>query len=51
MYVVDYHIKARMKIAAIKMFRMFLHTGLKESKDFVDARETQLKINGVLDYE
>ena len=48
---VDYHIKAKMKIAAIKMFRMFMHKGLKESKDFVDARETQLKIDRVLDYE
>ena len=51
LYVVDYHIKARMKIAAIKMFRGFTHTGLKEAKDFVDARQTQLNIDGVLDYE
>ena len=51
LFVVDYQIKARMKINAIKMFRGFKHTGLKEAKDFVDARETQLKINGVLDYE
>tara|TARA_Y100000593_G_scaffold88270_1_gene170245 strand:+ start:275 stop:673 length:399 start_codon:yes stop_codon:yes gene_type:complete len=51
LYVVDYHIKARMKISAIKMFRMIMNTGLKDAKNFVDARETQLKINGVLDYE
>ena len=51
LYVVDYHIKAQMKIGAIKMFRGFTHTGLKEAKDFVDARQTQLKIDGVLDYE
>ena len=51
LYVVDYHIKAQMKISAIKLFRGFKHTGLKEAKDFVDARQTQLKIDGVLDYE
>ena len=51
LYVVDYHIKAKMKISAIKLFRQFTHTGLKEAKNFVDARETQLKIDGVLDYE
>ena len=51
LYVVDYHIKAQMKISAIKMFRGFTHTGLKEAKDFVDARQTQLRINGELDNE
>ena len=51
LYVVDYHIKASMKISAIKMFRGFTHTGLKEAKDFVDARQTQLRINGELDNE
>ena len=51
LYVVDYHIKAQMKIGAIKMFRGFTHTGLKEAKDFVDARQTQLRINGELDNE
>ena len=48
LYVVDYHIKARMKIGAIKMFRGFTHTDLKEAKDFVDSRETQLRIERVL---
>ena len=51
LYVVDYHIKAQMKIGAIKMFRVLTHTGLKEAKDFVDARQTQLRINGELDNE
>ena len=50
LFVVDYQIKARMKINAIKMFRGFTHTGLKEAKNFVDARETQLKMDGVLDW-
>ena len=51
LYVVDYHIKNREIIGAIKQFRRFTHKNLKESKDFIDARKTQLKINGVLDYE
>jgi len=51
LYVIDYHIKAKLKINAIKLFRGFKHTGLKEAKDFVDARETQLRINGELDNE
>ena len=51
LFVVDYQIKARQKINAIKMFRRFMHTGLSEAKNFVDARETQLKIDRVLDYE
>ena len=51
LYVVDYHIKAQMKISAIKMFRMFLNSNLRDAKNFVDARETQLKLNEMLDYE
>ena len=51
LYIVDYYIKDRQKINAIKMFRRFMNSGLREAKEFVDARETQLKIDGVLDYE
>jgi len=51
LFVVDYQIKARMKINAIKMFRRFMNSGLRDAKNFVDARETQLKLNEMLDYE
>ena len=51
LYLVDYYIKDRQKINAIKMFRRFMNSGLRDAKNFVDARETQLKLNEMLDYE
>ena len=33
------------------MFRRFMNSGLRDAKNFVDARETQLKLNEMLDYE
>ena len=42
--VIDHHIEAGYKISAIKMYRKFIGSGLREAKDKVDARETSTKM-------
>ena len=42
--VIDHHIKAGYKISAIKMYRKFIDSGLREAKDKVEAREMATKM-------
>ena len=45
-FMIDHHIKGDMKISAIKMYRRFTDSGLKEAKEMVDAREIKIKKGG-----
>ena len=42
-HMIDHHIKGDMKISAIKIYRRFTDSGLKEAKEMVDAREISIK--------
>jgi ribosomal protein L7/L12 len=41
--VIDHHIEAGYKISAIKMYRRFIDSGLRDAKNAVDAREMKNK--------